>query len=191
MPFKVAFRKPRVTQSIATPQALSTWSLPTVFPPDQGIDRFHTHCPSSFYKTVTPPVRAVLNPRKIISSRDYTFLPPRVFSKKGHRKPCFPHLDYLLHFAVFTSQRIVKIWLEKRSRKQMSVTTSRMHVNQLNHKILRVKVNTMGSSNILSHVPSIYVREYIYLNLWGPYTQKSKSALWNKCDWLLFTPSQG
>jgi len=35
----------------------------------------------------------------------------------------------------------------------MSVTTSRMHINQLNHKILQVKVNTMRSSVILSQRP--------------------------------------
>ena len=35
----------------------------------------------------------------------------------------------------------------------MSVTTSRMHLKQLNHKILQVKVNTMRSSDILSQRP--------------------------------------
>jgi len=35
----------------------------------------------------------------------------------------------------------------------MSVTTSRMHIKQLNHKILQVKVNTMRSSVILSQCP--------------------------------------
>ena len=35
----------------------------------------------------------------------------------------------------------------------MSVTTSRMHMLQLNHKILQVKVNTMRSSVILSQRP--------------------------------------
>ena len=35
----------------------------------------------------------------------------------------------------------------------MSVTTSRMHIKQLNHKILQVKVNTMRSSDILSQRP--------------------------------------
>ena len=31
-------------------------------------------------------------------------------------------------------------------------------------------------------VPSINEQEYIHLNLWGPYTQKSKSAL---CVWTI------
>ena len=35
----------------------------------------------------------------------------------------------------------------------MSVTTSRMHIKKLNHKILQVKVNIMRSSDILSQRP--------------------------------------
>ena len=50
----------------------------------------------------------------------------------------------------------------------MSVTTSRMHIKKLNHKILQVKVNIMRSSDILSQRPQhlctgVYIIYYLIL----------------------------
>ena len=56
----------------------------------------------------------------------------------------------------------------------MSVTTSRMHINQLNHKILQVKVNTMRSSDILSQRPQHLCT--------GVYTAKLMSPVHSKVE---------
>ena len=56
----------------------------------------------------------------------------------------------------------------------MSVTTSRMHMHQLNHKILQVKVNTMRSSDILSQRPQHLCT--------GVYTAKLMSPVHSKVE---------